>query len=213
MGRDKESALADFTEMPALLQVADQALIEYIERLQSRLHGLRARVLDSVRSDTGRRPAASEVDSSEGQPAEALQVGQESAAVLPMLNVAGNTKVLRYTCCFMRVSSNYSHHALLEFWQYVACHVVEGWVLIHERIFTGGLMSTLEVLDASLRAIIMDLGLAIDAQVASEADRLHPARLRLTANQVRPLRNPLAHWNIALQSFSAKKPAIFPSYA
>ena len=58
---------------------------------------------------------------------------------------------------------------------------------------SGGLMTKLEMLDASLRAIAVDLGLCIDAHVAAEADPLHPTRLRLTANEVCTLRNTLPH--------------------
>ena len=84
---------ADFTEISALLQVADQALIEYIERLQNSLHDLRNRVVHSADPLICVQPVAPEAPSRsrvEGQPAEALQVGQESAAMLPMLNAAGD---------------------------------------------------------------------------------------------------------------------------
>lgn len=77
--------------MPALLQAADEAIIVFIERLQSSLHALRQRVLEPGASSSG-QPAASETaptTDGEAQPAEALQLAQESAAVLPMLNVAG----------------------------------------------------------------------------------------------------------------------------
>lgn len=49
---------------------------------------------------------------------------------------------------------------------------------------TGGLLAKLEVLDASLRVAVVDLGPAVDTFVAADAEPLHPARLRLTANQV-----------------------------
>ena len=46
------------------------------------------------------------------------------------------------------------------------------------------MVSKLEMLDASLRALVLDQGLAVDAHVAAQADPVHPARLRLTANEV-----------------------------
>lgn len=63
--------------------------------------------------------------------------------------------------------------------------------------FAGSLQSTLELLDASLRATVVDVGLAIEALVAAEVDGLHPASLRLTANEVR---RPAAPCHIAARS-------------
>ena len=90
--------------MPALLQAADQAFSVYIERLGSRLHGLRKRVLDPGASSTG-QPAPPEMaptSDGEGQPADALQLAQESAAALPMLNVAGEATALFYSRCIIQ---------------------------------------------------------------------------------------------------------------
>ena len=71
--------------------MADEALIEYIERLQSSLHALRSHVLELNEPTTESRPTVeTSVRFADVQPAEALQVSQESAALLPMLNVAGD---------------------------------------------------------------------------------------------------------------------------
>ena len=52
----------------------------------------------------------------------------------------------------------------------------------------GGLATKLGVLDATLRSSVADRGTAVEALLAPEADPLHPARLRLTASDVRTLR-------------------------
>ncbi len=49
----------------------------------------------------------------------------------------------------------------------------------------GGLATKLGVLDATLRAAVADRGAALEALLAPDADPLQPARLRLTANDVR----------------------------